>query len=164
MTAISRSCSRPSCPSFLAFLVITAFAALGARRTRIPESIFLVLVGLAISFVPGMPRIVLQPNLVFEPAAAAPASIARGVNMSWRGFKGQSAPHPASGGRAGDLHHGRGSPASHITCWDCRWRRAFVLGGGGIAAGRGWAPMAIARRFALPQRVLTILEGEGPGQ
>jgi CPA1 family monovalent cation:H+ antiporter len=47
-------------------LPVTAFAALGARRWRIPFSIFLVLLGLAISFLPGMPRIELRPELVLS--------------------------------------------------------------------------------------------------
>ena len=47
-------------------MAVTAFAALGARRTHIPESIFLVLVGLIISFLPGMPRIALEPHLVLS--------------------------------------------------------------------------------------------------
>jgi len=50
----------PELPIIFALLAITAFAALGARRIHIPDSIFLVLVGLAISFLPSMPRIGLQ--------------------------------------------------------------------------------------------------------
>ena len=47
-------------------IAVTAFAALGARRSHIPHSIFLVLLGLAIGFLPGMPRIALRPDLVLS--------------------------------------------------------------------------------------------------
>jgi len=148
----------PVLPIIFGLLIITAFAALGARRTGIPESIFLVLVGLSISFVPGMPRIALQPNLVLT-LLLPPLLYRAGVNMSWRGFKANLRPILllavglvifTTVAVAGVSHYLLGLPLA----------AGFVLGAV-VSPPDAVAPMAIARRFALPQRVLTILEGEG---
>ncbi|HEX4118525.1 MAG TPA: Na+/H+ antiporter [Rhizomicrobium sp.] len=145
-------------PIVFGLLAVTAFAALGARRVHIPESIFLVLVGLAISFVPGIPRIVLQPDLVLS-LLLPPLLYRAGVNMSWRGFRSnlRSILLLAVGlviftavAVAEVSHYLLGLPLAV----------AFVLGAV-VSPPDAVAPMAIARRFALPSRVLTVLEGEG---
>src|ERR1700728_185840 len=81
----------PILPIIFALLAVTAFAALGARRIHIPESIFLVLTGLLISFLPGMPRLALNPFLVLS-LLLPPLLYQAGVNMSWRGFKANLKP------------------------------------------------------------------------
>ncbi|HTC84499.1 MAG TPA: Na+/H+ antiporter [Rhizomicrobium sp.] len=148
----------PELPIIFALVAITAFAALGARRTHIPDSIFLVLVGLFISFLPGMPRIALQPNLVLS-LLLPPLLYRAGVNMSWRGFKANLRPILllavglvifTTVAVAGVSHYLLGLPLAV----------GFVLGAV-VSPPDAVAPMAIARRFVLPQRTLTILEGEG---
>jgi len=148
----------PELPIIFALLAVTAFAALGARRTHIPDSIFLVLVGLFIGFLPGIPRIALSPNLVLS-LFLPPLLYRAGVNMSWRGFRTNLQPILllAVGlvifttiAVAGVSHYLLGLPLAV----------GFVLGAI-VSPPDAVAPMAIARRFALPQRVLTILEGEG---
>lgn len=149
---------RPELPIIFALVATTAFAALGARRTHIPDSIFLVLVGLAISFLPGMPRIALQPNLVLS-LLLPPLLYRAGVNMSWRGFRANLRPILllavglvvlTTVAVAGVSHFALGLPLAV----------GFVLGAV-VAPPDAVAPMSIARRFALPQKTLTILEGEG---
>jgi len=148
----------PELPIIFALVAITAFAALGARRTHIPDSIFLVLVGLFISFLPGMPRIALSPNLVLS-LLLPPLLYRAGVNMSWRGFKANLRPILllAVGlviftaiAVAGVAHYLLGLPLAV----------AFVLGAV-VSPPDAVAPMAVMRRFVLPQRGLTVLEGEG---
>lgn len=145
-------------PIVFALMAITAFAALGARRTGIPESIFLVLVGLVISFLPNMPRIVLEPELVLS-LFLPPLLYRAGVNMSWRGFRANLRPILllAVGlviftaiAVAEVSHYLLGLPLAV----------GFVLGAV-VSPPDAVAPMAIARRFVLPSRVLTVLEGEG---
>ena len=149
---------QPVLPIIFALLAVTAFAALGARRIHLPESILLVLVGLAISFVPGMPRIELRPDLVLS-LLLPPLLYRAGVNMSWRGFKANLSPILllAVGlvifttiAVAETVHHLFGVTLA----------TGFVLGAI-VSPPDAVAPMAIARRFVLPNRVLTILEGEG---
>ncbi len=139
-------------------LAVTAFAALGARRWRIPFSIFLVLLGLGISFLPGMPRIELSPELVLS-LFLPPLLYRAGVQMSWRGFRANMGPILllavglvifTTVAVAGVSYYLLGLPLAV----------GFVLGAV-VSPPDAVAPMAIARRFALPKRVLTILEGEG---
>ncbi len=148
----------PILPVTFGLLAVTAFAALGARRSHIPDSIFLVLVGLALGFLPGMPRIALQPSLVLS-LLLPPLLYRAGVNMSWRGFRANLRPILllavglvtfTTVSVAGVAHYLLGLPLAV----------GFVLGAV-VSPPDAVAPMAIARRFALPQRVLTILEGEG---
>src|SRR3984957_4712435 len=145
-------------PIVFGLMAVTAFAALGARRTGIPESIFLVLVGLAISFLPGIPRIELEPDLVLS-LFLPPLLYRAGVNMSWRGFRANLWPilFLAVGlviftavTVAEVSHYLLGLPLAV----------GFVLGAV-VSPPDAVAPMAIARRFVLPSRVLTVLEGEG---
>ncbi len=141
-----------------ALLAITGFAALAARRWNIPISIFLVLLGLGISFLPGMPRIELSPELVLS-LLLPPLLYRAGVQMSWRGFKDNLRPILllavgavifTAVAVAGVSYYLLGLPLAV----------GFVLGAV-VSPPDAVAPMAIARRFALPSRVLTILEGEG---
>src|SRR3954467_10145041 len=81
----------PQLPLFFGLLAVTAFAALGARRSHIPFSIFLVLLGLAISFLPVMPRVELRPDLVLT-LLLPPLLYRAGVQMSWRGFRANLRP------------------------------------------------------------------------
>lgn len=149
---------QPVLPIIFGLIAVTAFASLGARRSHIPSSIFLVLVGLAISFMPGTPRITLRPDLVLS-LLLPPLLYQAGVNMSWRGFKANLRPILllAVGlvilttiAVAEVTHYLLGLPLAV----------GFVLGAI-VSPPDAVAPMAIARRFALPNRVLTILEGEG---
>ena len=141
-----------------ALVGITGFAALAARRWKIPISIFLVLLGLGISFLPGMPRIELRPELVLT-LLLPPLLYRAGVQMSWRGFKENLRPILllavgavifTAVAVAGVSYYVLGLPLAV----------GFVLGAV-VSPPDAVAPMAIARRFALPKRVLTILEGEG---
>jgi CPA1 family monovalent cation:H+ antiporter len=145
-------------PIVFGLMAVTAFAALGARRLRIPESIFLVLLGLLISFLPGMPRIGLEPDLVLR-LLLPPLLYRAGVNMSWRGFRANLRPILllavglvilTAVAVAEVSHHLLGLPLAV----------GFVLGAV-VSPPDAVAPMAIARRFVLPSRVLNILEGEG---
>ena len=147
-----------SLPIVFSLMAIAAFAALGARRIGIPDSILLVLVGLAISFLPGMPRIELDPQLVLS-LFLPPLLYRAGVNMSWRGFRANLWPilFLAVGlviftavTVAEVSHYLLGLPLAV----------GFVLGAV-VSPPDAVAPMAIARRFVLPSRVLTVLEGEG---
>ncbi|HEY0266917.1 MAG TPA: Na+/H+ antiporter [Rhizomicrobium sp.] len=148
----------PALPIGFGLVAVTAFAALGARRTHIPFSVFLVLLGLGLSFVPGMPRLELRPDLVLS-LLLPPLLYRAGVGMSWRGFRANLRPILllAVGlvilttiAVAGVTHYFFGLPLAV----------GFVLGAV-VSPPDAVAPMSIARRFVLPTRILTVLEGEG---
>lgn len=149
---------QPVLPIIFALLAVMAFAALGARRTHIPDSIFLVLVGLAISFLPGIPRLELRPDLVLS-LLLPPLLYRAGVNMSWRGFRENLRPILLLAVGLVICTTVAVAEITHLL-FGLPLAVGFVLGAI-VSPPDAVAPMAIARRFVLPNRVLTILEGEG---
>src|SRR5215212_5257332 len=141
-----------------ALVAVTAACAVAARRLRVPYSIVLVITGIALAFVPGLPKVELDPQVVmllFRP----PLLYMAGVSMSWRGFRDNLRPIAllavgcvlfTACAVAAVAHWAIGLP----------WDVAFVLGAV-VSPPDVLAPMAIARRLQVPKRILTILEGEG---
>ena len=67
-------------------IAVTAACAVASRRLGMPQSILLVVTGLALAVIPGLPTVELDPTVVmlfFLP----PILYAAGVSMSWRGFR-----------------------------------------------------------------------------
>jgi NhaP-type Na+/H+ or K+/H+ antiporter len=73
-----RLCRRSSCCWCLRPL-------LGERRLEVPYPILQVLAGPLLSVLPGMPRIGLDPNLMFLP----PLLYSAAWTLSWRGVPGE---------------------------------------------------------------------------
>jgi monovalent cation/hydrogen antiporter len=71
---------------FLMLLVFVAMFAGLARRLRVPYPILLVIAGLLVSFVPGMPRIGFNPDLVFV-VFLPPLLYSAAWTLSWREFQ-----------------------------------------------------------------------------
>ena len=71
---------------FLLLLVFVAVFAGLARRLKIAYPILLVIAGLVLSFLPGMPRIDLDPNLVFL-VFLPPLLYSAAWTLSWREFQ-----------------------------------------------------------------------------
>lgn len=148
----------PALPIGFGLVAVTALAAVAARRTAMPPSILLVLVGLGLGFVPGIPRIDLRPDLVLS-LLLPPLLYSSGVGMSWRGFKANLRPILL-------LAVGCVLFTAVMVAWFAHdvlglpWAVGFVLGAV-VSPPDAVAPMAIAKRFALPNRILVILEGEG---
>ena len=145
-------------PIGFGLVTVTALAAVAARRTAFPPSIFLVLVGLGIGFVPGMPRVALRPDLVLT-LLLPPLLYSAGVGMSWKGFRAHLRPILLLA--VGCVLFTAASVAVVARyLLDLGWAVGFVLGAV-VAPPDAVAPMAIAKRFPIPNRVLIILEGEG---
>src|SRR5438445_5033413 len=70
----------------LVLLAVLAAAALIARRLHTAPSIVLVVVGVALALIPGLPRIELAPELVLL-VILPPLIYSAGVSMSWREFR-----------------------------------------------------------------------------
>ena len=139
-------------------LAVIAAAAFGARRLNIPPAILLVVVGVALALVPGLPRVELVPELVLL-LVLPPLIYDAGVAMSWREFKFNLRPISL-------LAVGCVVFTTVAVAWGAHavlglpWRVGFVLGAI-ISPPDVVAPLAIARRLGLPRRLLVILEGEG---
>ena len=141
-----------------ALVAITALAAVGARRLGVPHSILLVLVGMALAFVPGVPRVTLDPELVLL-LLLPPLLYSSGVGMSWRGFRVNLRPIMLLAVGCVLFTAATVAAAAHWLL-GLPWAVGFVLGAV-VSPPDAVAPMAIARRLAVPQRILTVLEGEG---
>ncbi|HEU0146420.1 MAG TPA: Na+/H+ antiporter [Bradyrhizobium sp.] len=143
---------------FLILLVVLAGTALVARRTNIAPAILLMLAGIGLAFVPGMPAFAMPPELVLL-VVLPPLIYAASVAMSWREFKYnlRSISLLAFGcviftafAVAIATHYLIGLP----------WSIGFLLGAI-VAPPDVVAPLAVARRLAIPRRILVVLEGEG---
>src|SRR4051812_2765559 len=80
-------------PIELLLALFAAVAALAwlAARLKVPYPIFLVLGGLSLSFIPNLPHITLEPDLIFL-VILPPILYYAGVNTSWRDFKANKRP------------------------------------------------------------------------
>jgi len=139
-------------------LLVVAAVAVAARRIGVPPAILLVLAGVALALVPGLPPIELAPEVVLL-LVLPPLVYAAGVAMSWREFRFNLRPITllAVGcvvfttlAVAAVAHYALGLP----------WPIGFLLGAI-ISPPDAVAPLAIARRLGLPRRLAVILEGEG---
>jgi monovalent cation/hydrogen antiporter len=139
-------------------VAVTVLCAIASRRLGIPHSILLVLTGLILAIVPGLPAVELDPAfvmLLFLP----PLLYAAGVSMSWRGFRRDLEPIILLAiGCVLFTTIAVAGVAHYILGWP--WAVAFVLGAV-VSPPDIIAPMAVARRLLVPRRILTILEGEG---
>lgn len=72
--------------TFLILLAVLAGTALVARRFNIAPAILLMLSGVGLAFVPGMPAVELPPELVLL-MVLPPLIYSASVAMSWREFK-----------------------------------------------------------------------------
>jgi Na+/H+ antiporter len=128
-----------------------------AQRLRIAFPIALVLGGLAIAFVPGLPRINLEPDVVFS-LFLPPLLFASAFFMPWEEFRLNLRPILL-------LAFGLVLVTATAVAFLCQalfdWPLAvgFVLGAI-ISPPDAVAASAVAQRLPLPRRVITVLEGE----
>ncbi|MGI8526852.1 MAG: Na+/H+ antiporter [Pseudolabrys sp.] len=141
----------------LMLAVLAAVAAL-AKRLRIAPSILLVVAGIGLAVVPGLPSIVLAPELVLL-VILPPLIYSAGVAMSWRDFRFNLRPIALLAFGCVVFTTGAVAAAAHYLL-DFDWPTGFVLGAI-IAPPDVVAPLAIARRLGLPRRLVVVLEGEG---
>lgn len=141
----------------LLLLFVAAFAAL-ARRLQTPYPIVLVIAGLLLGFVPGIPKITLDPNLIFL-VVLPPLLYAAAWVTSWRDF---------SHNLVSISMLAFGLVGVTVLCvamagpWlfpGFDWRIGFVLGAT-VATTDAIAATSIAKRVGLPKRIVDLLEGE----
>src|SRR4051812_43316014 len=142
----------------LALLAAVAGLALLSRKVPVPYPIMLILGGLILAFIPGLPRVQLHPELVFLiflPPLLYPAAIF----TPWRDFRANLRPITLLAVGlvlfttvvVGYLAHHfiEGLPLA----------AAFVLGAI-ISPPDAIAATAIANKLGVPRRIVTVLEGE----
>jgi Na+/H+ antiporter len=139
-------------------LAVLAAVAVAAKRMNIAPSILLIVAGVGMGLVPGLPHVTLAPQLVLL-VILPPLIYSAGVAMSWREFRFNLRP-------IGLLAFGcvvfttcAVAAAVHYLL-GIEWAVGFLLGAI-VAPPDVVAPLAIARRLGLPRRLLVVLEGEG---
>jgi monovalent cation/hydrogen antiporter len=143
---------------FLILLAVLAGTALLARRVNIAPAILLLVAGIALAFVPGMPSLELQPELVLL-LVLPPLIYSASVAMSWREFKHNLRPIILLAVGCVIFTAFAVAAAAHYLI-GLPWDIGFLLGAI-VAPPDVVAPLAIARQLGLPRRILVVLEGEG---
>src|SRR5580765_4718176 len=141
---------------FLILLAVLAGTALLARRINVAPAILLLLAGVTLAFVPGIPSLELPPELVLL-VVLPPLIYSASVAMSWREFKSNLRIIILLS--VGCVIFTAGAVATHYLI-GLPWGIGFLLGAI-VAPPDVVAPLAIARKLGLPRRILVILEGEG---
>ncbi len=143
---------------FLILLAALAGTALLARRTNIAPAILLMLAGIVLAFLPGMPAFALPPELVLL-LVLPPLIYSASVAMSWREFRYNLRSISLLAVGSVIFTACAVALATHYLI-GLSWSVGFVLGAI-VAPPDVVAPLAIARRLAIPRRILVVLEGEG---
>src|SRR3979490_2880024 len=143
---------------FLILLAVLAGAALLARRVNVAPAILLLLSGIALAFVPGMPSLELPPELVLL-LVLPPLIYSASVAMSWREFRFNLRPIILLAVGCVIFTAFAVAAATHYLI-GLPWNVGFLLGAI-VAPPDVVAPLAIARKLGMPRRILVILEGEG---
>ena len=145
-------------PLLLAVMVAVAGLSVLARVVRVPYPILLVLGGLVLGFLPGMPAVELPPELVlvvFLPPL-----------LYWSGFFSSPRDLRADARAISLLAVGlvlattvAVAVVAHAVVDGMSWPAAFALGAI-VSPTDPLAASAIGRRLGVPRRLLTVLEGE----
>ena len=143
---------------FVILLAVLAGTALLARRINVAPAILLLLAGIALAFVPGMPLLELPPELVLL-VVLPPLIYSASVAMSWREFKYNLRPIILLAVGCVIFTAFAVAAATHYLI-GLPWSIGFLLGAI-VAPPDVVAPLAIARKLGLPRRILVVLEGEG---
>jgi CPA1 family monovalent cation:H+ antiporter len=142
----------------LILLAVAVGLALAARRLKVPYPILLVVGGLALAFVPGLPRVAIAPRtvlLIFLP----PLLFSAAWLTSWRDFAANRRPI---------VLLAVGLVVATTTCVAAvaravvpglTWPVAFVLGAI-VSPPDAVAATAVTQRLKVPRRIVTIIEGE----
>jgi Na+/H+ antiporter len=139
-------------------LIMLAGFGLLARKLHVPDPIMLVIGGLAVSLIPGLPRVELQPDYVFL-IVLPPLLYAQAWFTSWKDFCDNL--RAISLLAVGLVLFTTTAVAlvAHALVPELPLAAAFVLGAI-VSPPDAVAASAIAQRLRLPKRMVTILEGE----
>ena len=143
---------------FLTLLVfVVGFGSLAARL-RTPYPILMVIGGLVLSLIPGIPRFSLDPDVIFL-AVLPPLLYGAASSTSWRDFRYNLVSIAfLAFGLVGFTVLG----VALIARWflpGFDWRLGLVLGAV-VSTTDAIAATSIAQRVGLPRRIIDVLEGE----
>jgi monovalent cation/hydrogen antiporter len=129
-----------------------------APTLRVPYPILLVLGGLAIGIVPGMPEFELDPELVFF-GVLPPLLYGAAFFTSLRDLRASAKPIGLLAVGLVAVTTVGVAVVAHAFIDDLSWSSAFVLGAI-VSPTDPLAATSIARRLGVPRKLVTIVEGE----
>jgi len=144
-------------PILVLLLAVVAAVALLAARLQIPAAILLVLTGVALALIPGLPAVELEPAVVLL-LILPPLIYSYAVAMSWREFRFSLRPIALLAVGCVVFTTLAVAAAAHWLL-ELDWAVGFVLGAI-VSPPDAVAPLAIARRLRMPRRIVVVLEGE----
>jgi monovalent cation/hydrogen antiporter len=145
----------------LAVVLLAAAAGLRvlAGLLDLPHPVLLVLAGLALAAIPGLPQIAIDPEtlfLVFVP----PLLYLTAFTTSLRDFRAQLGPIARYGTVVVLLTMGAVAAVAHAILPEITWPAAFVLGAI-VSPPDPVAAVAVMRKLGAPRQIVILLEGEG---
>jgi CPA1 family monovalent cation:H+ antiporter len=147
----------PQLEIILGLLLAVAALATLATRLGVPYPILLVLGGSALGFVPGLPPVELDPELVFL-LFLPPLLYVSALFTSWRDFRANVRPITLLAVGLVLMTTFVVASVAH-TVVGLPWGAAFVLGAI-VSPTDAIAATSVAQRLGVPRRIVTILEGE----
>ena len=147
----------PEIEAILVLLAAVAALATLADRIKVPYPILLVLGGLVLGFVPGLPTVELEPEVVFL-LFLPPLLYVSALFTSWRDFRANLRPISLL---AVGLVLMTVCVVAAVAHWaiGLPWAAAFVLGAI-VSPTDAIAATSVAQRLGVPRRIVVILEGE----
>jgi CPA1 family monovalent cation:H+ antiporter len=142
----------------LALLAVLAGLLIAAPKLRVPYPIFLVLGGLALGFVPGMPEITLPPEVVLV-AVLPPLLYLSAYRTSLRDLRANSRAIAILAIGLVIATTISVALVAHGAVDDMSWSAAFALGAV-VAPTDPIAATAIMRRLGVSRRLVSIIESE----
>ncbi len=141
----------------LAMFLVIALLSVLAKRLHASTPVVMLVAGVVLALLPGVPEITLDPDLTLL-ALLPPLLYYSGVGMSWRGFRSNL--RPILSLAIGCVLFTATAVAAVAHYWlGLSWPVGYVLGAI-VSPPDSVAPASLRRRFRLPRRLLTILEGE----
>src|SRR5579863_7160802 len=148
----------PTTQILVLLLAVVAAVAFVSARLKTPPAILLVLTGVVLALVPGLPTVQLAPDLVLL-LVLPPVVYSSAVAMSWREFRFNLRPISLLAVGCVVFTTVATAAATHFVL-GLAWPVGFVLGAI-VSPPDAVAPLSIARRLQIPRRILVVLEGEG---
>ena len=137
--------------------LVAAFAAL-ARKLQMPYPIVLVIAGLVLGFIPGIPQIKLSPDLIFL-VVLPPLLYSAAWLTSWREFRFNLVSISLLAFALVAFTVLFVARMAKLFFPGFTWQLGVVLGAV-VSTTDAIAATSIARKLALPQRIVDVLEGE----
>jgi CPA1 family monovalent cation:H+ antiporter len=142
----------------LGLLAASVALALVARRLRVPLAVVLVLGGMALALVPGLPTVELDPQLVLA-LFLPPLLQASAYRTDWPAFRSNLRPILLLAVGAVLFTALVVAATAKLLVPDLPWAAAVALGAI-VAPPDAVAATSVLKNFRIPKRMVTVLEGE----